>query len=193
MTISLLESIERWLNILPPFKNSNLTQSPALLLEGRSAPSFSRPRLPFGAYAMAYTGTDNTMDPRATPSIALRESNDSNGFFFMSLDTGKRLHCNSITPSPSTSDNSAILSTHLSSIPDDTSSIHSYTPHQDDDLPFNDESIQDSINDSSPIQDSIQDQTHDSSPTQDSNPNHDSNQDTTGGGDPSYVGRCCPQ
>ena len=198
MTISLLESIERWLNILPPFKNSNLTQSPALLLEGRSAPSFSRPRLPFGAYAMAYTGTNITMDPRPTPSIALRESNDSNGFFFMSLDTGKRLHCNKwtqlvitediieavhdlshddsvsppdepgftlVNPSDpfksthqnqdnhdsidssslsSNSDNSAILSAHVSSIPDDTSSLHLYNPHQDDDLPFDDKSIQDS-------------------------------------------------
>ena len=185
---------------------------------------------------MAYTGTNITMDPRPTPSIALRESNDSNGFFFMSLDTGKRLHCNkwtqlvitediieavhdlsqddlvsppyepgftlvdpsdpfqsthpnqdnhdSITSSPlSTSDNSAILSAHVSSIPDDTSSIHSYNPHQDDDLPFNDESIQDSnhIQDSSPFQDSppMQGSIHDSSSTRDSNSNDDSNQDTT--------------
>ena len=37
------------------------------------------------------------MDSCATPSIALRESNDSNGFFFMSLETGKRLHCNKWT------------------------------------------------------------------------------------------------
>ena len=51
---------------------------------------------------MAFTGTDNTgtgntIDPRATPSIALRESNDSNGFFFMSLEISKRLHCNKWT------------------------------------------------------------------------------------------------
>ena len=225
MTISLLESIERWLNILPTFKNSTITQSPALLIEGRSAPSFSRPRLPFGAYAMAYTGTDNTMEPRATPSIALRESNDSNGFFFMSLETGKRLHCNKwtqlvvtddiieavhdlchddpVTPpdepgftlldssdpfepdisaqdqhdsatttpsSPPSALDTEVISTHLSSIPDDNSSIHSYDYSQHHEAPFIDDSIQDSnlTHDLSPIQD----QTHDSSPT------HELNQDS---------------
>ena len=46
---------------------------------------------------MAYVGTNNAMDPCATPSIALRKSNNSNGFFFVSLDTGKHIHCNKWT------------------------------------------------------------------------------------------------
>ena len=43
---------------------------------------------------MAYNGANNSMNSRDTPAIACWESNDSTGFFFMLLDTGKHLHCN---------------------------------------------------------------------------------------------------
>ena len=34
------------------------------------------------------------MTSRSVPAIALQESNDFGGFYFMSLETGKRIHSN---------------------------------------------------------------------------------------------------
>ena len=41
---------------------------------------------------MMYTGTENNMNSRTVPVISLKESNDMNGQYFMSLNTGKRIH-----------------------------------------------------------------------------------------------------
>ena len=41
---------------------------------------------------MVYVGTENNMKQRSVPGIALLPSNNSGGFFFMSLYTGKKLH-----------------------------------------------------------------------------------------------------
>ena len=46
----------------------------------------------FGTYVHAYTSTTNTMEARSTPAIALRESNDFGGHYFMSLISGRRFH-----------------------------------------------------------------------------------------------------
>ena len=43
----------------------------------------------FGAYALVYTGTSNSMKSRAVPAIALRRSNNAGGHYFTSLHTGK--------------------------------------------------------------------------------------------------------
>ena len=43
---------------------------------------------------MAYVGTRNDMTSRSVPAIALQESNNFGGFYFMSLETGKRIHSN---------------------------------------------------------------------------------------------------
>ena len=43
---------------------------------------------------MVYVGTRNDMTSRSVPAIALQESNDFGGFYFMSLKTGKRIHSN---------------------------------------------------------------------------------------------------
>ena len=49
-------------------------------------------RIPFGAYALAYTQTTNNMKTRSVPGIALSESNVKGGQYFMPLYTGKRIH-----------------------------------------------------------------------------------------------------
>ena len=67
--------------------------SPANILEGITNPDCNRKRIPFGSYAIAYIGTSNNMEPRAVPSIALYESNEFDGQYFMSIETGKRIHC----------------------------------------------------------------------------------------------------
>ena len=41
---------------------------------------------------MIYTGTDNNINSRTVPAISLKESKDMNGQYFMSLNTGKKIH-----------------------------------------------------------------------------------------------------
>ena len=59
-------------------------------------------RIPFASYALVYTGTSNTLDSRYTPCIALRESNNNGGHYFMSLETGRQIHSNKWVKMPTT-------------------------------------------------------------------------------------------
>ena len=68
--------------------------SPAAIVIGKHSPDMSKKRISFGSYAMAYIGTKNSMKRRSVPSIALRESNENGGYYFMSLHTGRELHTN---------------------------------------------------------------------------------------------------
>ena len=94
MTVALVESMTTWLNAFPTTNGISSTMSPAAIVIGKHNPDMSRKRINFGAYAMVHIGTTNTMKRRSVPSIALRESNENGGYFFMSLHTGKRLHSN---------------------------------------------------------------------------------------------------
>ena len=66
--------------------------SPETIVTGASKPDFNRKRIPFGGYSMVYTNTENNMNSRTVPTILLIEPNDMNGLYFMSLNTGKRIH-----------------------------------------------------------------------------------------------------
>ena len=91
MIISLIESVERLLNM---FTENNTDHSPMTIVEGKSIPRGDINRIPYGAYAEVYVGTKNTLDSRTVPGIALRESNGVGGHYFMSLESGRRLHSN---------------------------------------------------------------------------------------------------
>jgi hypothetical protein len=92
MTNSLIECAIHWLNAFPSKTGIASNLSPSAIVLGRGSPDFNNRHISFGAYAMVYNGTKNNMSSRCTPAIALRPSNDSGGFYFMSLYTGKRLH-----------------------------------------------------------------------------------------------------
>ena len=66
----------------------------ASLLPNANNPDLNNKRIAFGSYALAYLGTDNKMNYRSTPSIALSESNQTGGNFFMSLQSGQKFHSN---------------------------------------------------------------------------------------------------
>ena len=102
MIISLLEGVERWINAFPTSNISHNSLSPATIVEGRQNPRDDVLRIPFGLYALVYTGTSNTMNSRSTPCIALRESNNNGGHYFMSLETGRRIHSNKWVEMPTT-------------------------------------------------------------------------------------------
>ena len=48
----------------------------------------------YGSYALVDICTSNTLENRTVPAIALRESNNNGGHYFISLKTGKIIHSN---------------------------------------------------------------------------------------------------
>ena len=93
MIIGLMEQIAVILNAFPS-QDTVIQQSPSLLVESRGPMKYDKLSLPFGAYAMVYTGTDNTMRARGISAVALHSSNDSTSFYFMLLMTGCKINCN---------------------------------------------------------------------------------------------------
>ena len=95
-----MEGVERWLNIFPSTNRHDLDWSPAMVVEGRDYPDGTVKRIAFGTCAMVYTGTKNDLSTRTEPCVALRDSNDSGGHYFMLLKTGRRAHANKWTEVP---------------------------------------------------------------------------------------------
>ena len=92
MTQHLVESRVSWLNRFPSKNGVSDTMSPASIVLGHGKPDMKIKRIPFGGYAVAYTQTSNDMRTRGTPAIALSESNNKGGQYFMSLYSGKKIH-----------------------------------------------------------------------------------------------------
>ena len=88
----LVESRVSWLNRFPSKNGVCKHMSPATIVLGHEKPDMTVKRIPFGGYALTYTQTSNDMKARGTPGIALSESNQKGGQYFMSLYTGKVIH-----------------------------------------------------------------------------------------------------
>ena len=99
MTRSLLKHVVQWLNAFP-LQRSRYAVGLSTIVMGMPQTDFNKSRLPFGSYAMVYVGTRNDTTNRSVPAIALQESNDFRGFYFMSLKTGKRIHSNKWSQMP---------------------------------------------------------------------------------------------
>ena len=81
-----------WLNAFPCKNGISIMLSPYYIVEGKGKPYMTRRKISFALYAMVYMETTNTTASRITLGIALRESNEHGGHFFMSLISGKRIH-----------------------------------------------------------------------------------------------------
>ena len=92
MVRALVACAIKWLNAFPMEGGISDTMGPSMIVEGKANPDLSHKRITFGSYAMVYIGTTNTMKRRSVPAVALNESNDRGGHYFMNLYTGKRLH-----------------------------------------------------------------------------------------------------
>ena len=66
---------------------------PFSILTGHPQPLYADFKLEFGRYVQTHDHPDKTNDMRAriTPAIALRSSGSGNRWYFMSLETGKRI------------------------------------------------------------------------------------------------------
>ena len=61
------------------------TLSPAELVDGIDKFDSRKKYIKFGTHAQVYTGTDSTQNERCIEGIALRRSNQNNGYYFMNL------------------------------------------------------------------------------------------------------------
>jgi hypothetical protein len=100
MTQSIVESSVTWLNAFPAKEGASKTLSPSAIILGTPKPDHSKLKITFGAYAQAYESTTNTTQARSIGAIALKPSNERGGYYFMSLSTGRRIHCYQWTELP---------------------------------------------------------------------------------------------
>jgi len=66
------------------------TMSLATIAQGLPKLNMKYKRIVFGVHAMMYTGTNNKLDARSVPAVALNSSYEHGGHYFMSLYSGKR-------------------------------------------------------------------------------------------------------
>ena len=92
LLFSLIEYIITCLNDFPNKGGVSKTVSPAAIVLGREKPNCTNLTIAPGAYAEIKEPTTNTMKYRSTGAIALRPSNNSGGYYFQSLSTGRRVH-----------------------------------------------------------------------------------------------------
>ena len=92
MTIGLVATAIKWLNAFPSNKGISKTMSSGTIVEGISKPNMKYKMIVFGTHTMVFIGTNNNMNSRSVPAVALNPSNQYGGHYFMSLYSGKRLH-----------------------------------------------------------------------------------------------------
>jgi KUP system potassium uptake protein len=100
MTQSVVENTVSWLNAFAAKDGVSKTLSPAAIILGTPNPDCKNLKITFGSYAQVYESTTNTTKARSIGAIALKPSNERGGYYFMSLSTGKRLHCYQWTELP---------------------------------------------------------------------------------------------
>jgi hypothetical protein len=87
-----LTMVTTCLNDFPSKNGISTTMSPASIVLGRGKLDGNNLKATFGRYYEVYCGTDNTNKERRTSAICLRPSNSQGGYYFMNLQTGKKIH-----------------------------------------------------------------------------------------------------
>lgn len=103
MVRGLLERITEMLNIPSSNHGVSDTLSQVEIVDGSDKFDCSKKHIKFEIYAQVYTGTaDNTQNERCVEGIALRSSNQQNGYYFMNLQAAKRISSNRwrVLPTP---------------------------------------------------------------------------------------------
>jgi len=81
-----------WLNAFPHKEGISQTLSPATIVLGNPKPDCKQLRATFGAYCEVFVRTTRMNAQRSVSGIALRASNNRGGYYFMSLESGRRIH-----------------------------------------------------------------------------------------------------
>ena len=61
-------------------------------MEGKPKLDLSKYMIDFGAYALVYICTRNTMEKRATSYVAVKPSNSAGGYYFTKIYTRNLIH-----------------------------------------------------------------------------------------------------
>jgi hypothetical protein len=87
-----LTMVTTCLNDFPSKNGISTTMSPASIVLGRGKIDGNNLKATFGRYYEVYCGTDNTNKERRTSAICLRPSNSQGGYYFMNIQTAKKIH-----------------------------------------------------------------------------------------------------
>ena len=77
MKISVVQGVLDLINAFPMDNGISFDMSPGMIVERKQKLDMNQNRIEFGAYALVYLGTSNTMKKRSIPAIALKASNNS--------------------------------------------------------------------------------------------------------------------
>ena len=88
---NLFEIIE-WLNAYPYKRGVSDKYSPGAMIQGKQPVDMQTLKISFGAYCEVYDGTDNTNKQRTLSCIALRPCNKQGGYYFLNLESGRKVH-----------------------------------------------------------------------------------------------------
>ena len=92
MTIYLVQDMIACLNTFPSKNGISSDLIPAAIIIGSPNPDYIKLKIIFGAYVQVYIGTTNSTKQRMVGAIALLPENERDGYYFMTLATGKQLH-----------------------------------------------------------------------------------------------------
>ena len=101
MTIELVYNVVFWRNMFALKGGISATQSPSELILNRKLDFNAHCRVEFGDYVQTHEEHDNSMGPRTVGAIATRPTgNSQGGYYFIRLDTGRRINRRSWTALP---------------------------------------------------------------------------------------------
>ena len=90
-----------WLNSFPSESGISSTLSPKALVMGHKPDYHNHCKLEFNTYVQTHEARNNSMAPRTVGDLALHPtSNLQGGYYFYSLDSGKRIKWYSWTELP---------------------------------------------------------------------------------------------
>ena len=92
MTQELICGIINIMNSFPSQTGISKTISPGTIVDGRSKMTINKKMISYGSYAYVYIDSNNNMNSRSVPAIALRPSNNNGGYYFLNLETNRRIH-----------------------------------------------------------------------------------------------------
>ena len=84
--------IVAYLNALPYKEGISHTMRISMIVLGKNKMDCRQLKVTFGAYCEVYIRTTNTLEQRSVGVIALHPSNNNNRYWFMSLESGKRIY-----------------------------------------------------------------------------------------------------
>ena len=92
MTKAVIQGYIYWLNIPPSDNGVSDKLSSSEIIQVLRNPKYDKLTVYFGSYAQVHIGTKNTTKSITIGAIYLRSAGERNGYYFVSLVTGKQLH-----------------------------------------------------------------------------------------------------